>query len=300
MIQYIDRKSGALCEEKIYGRGALLLFYGDGLFSKILYYTLLPLFARVPFFSWLYGKLQKTRASHAKIAPFIAAYGIDATEFEQSEFDSFNDFFIRKLKTTRRPVAPGIDALAAPADGRYLLYPTFDKFFVKGQEFSLQEFLQDSVLARRFEEGSMLIARLCPIDYHRFHFPCSGFAGKPRPIQGPLYSVNPIALKKWIAILSENKRVITEIETEQFGTMLYVEIGATAVGTIQQTFAPESQVIKGAEKGYFEFGGSCLVLLFEKGRVRFDGDLVANTARGIETLCRVGEAIGVACKLNGS
>jgi phosphatidylserine decarboxylase len=179
-----------------------------------------------------------------------------------------------------------------PADGRYLVYPKFDRFFVKGQEFGLEAFLQDPVLSRRFSDGAMVVARLCPVDYHRFHFPCSGVALKPRLINGPLYSVSPIALKRWVQILSENKRVVTEVDTEKFGTMLYVEIGATAVGTIRQTFVPNAQVEKGQEKGYFEFGGSCVVLLFEKNQIRFDEDLVQNTKNGFETLCRFGTSLG--------
>jgi phosphatidylserine decarboxylase len=243
-------------------------------------------------FSWLVGWIQKRPASQKKIQPFIDAYGIDATEFQETEFACFNDFFIRKLKPGCRPIVSDANRIVMPADGRYLVYPKFDRFFVKGQEFSLAEFLQDPVMARRFGDGSMVIARLCPTDYHRFHFPCSGMALKPKLINGPLYSVNPIAIRKWVQILSENKRVVTEIETDEFGTMLYVEIGATAVGTIRQTFTAEARVEKGQEKGFFEFGGSCLVLLFEKNRVRFDEDLVKNTQKGLETLGHFGSSLG--------
>lgn len=294
MIKYVDRQSARVCQEQVYGGKALSLLYGDGLFSKILYHTLLPAIARLPFFSWVYGVFQKKSSSRAKIQPFIDAYGIDESEFQKTEFSSFNEFFIRKLKASSRPIVGGVTQAAMPADGRYLVYPKFDSFFVKGQEFSLESFLQDPVLARRFSDGAMVIARLCPVDYHRFHFPCSGVALEPRLINGPLYSVNPIALKRWVQILSENKRVITEVETEKFGTMLYVEIGATAVGTIRQTFTPETRVEKGQEKGYFEFGGSCLVLLFEKNQIQFDDDLVQNTQNGLETLCRFGSSLGTA------
>jgi phosphatidylserine decarboxylase len=291
MIPYIDRRTGAIAVEKVYGGKPLALLYGEGLFSKILYYTILPLLAHLPYFSRLYGYLQKKPSSRNKIAPFIRDYGIDSSEFEPAEYRSFNDFFIRKLKPSCRPIDPRPDVIVMPADGRYLAYQTFDRFFVKGQEFSLDSFLKNSAYARCFSNGSMLIARLCPVDYHRFHFPCDGVADTPRLINGLLYSVNPLALKKRIAILSENKRVVTEIDTELFGTILYVEVGATAVGTIRQTFEPEQRVSKGQEKGYFEFGGSCLVLLFEKGRVQFDADLVKNTQKGYETLARFGESM---------
>jgi len=288
MIKYIDRSSGQVCDEQVYGGKAVSLLYEN----SFLYHTVLPVLARVKMFSWLVGWFQKRSSSRKNIQPFIDAYNINETEFAPAEFTCFNDFFIRKLKPECRPIVQGSDRLSMPADGRYLVFPKFDRFFVKGQEFSLSDFLQDPVLARRFSDGAMVIARLCPVDYHRFHFPCSGIASKPKLINGPLYSVNPIAIKRWVHILSENKRVVTEVETENFGTMLYVEIGATAVGTIRQTFAPETKIEKGQEKGYFEFGGSCLVLLFEKNRVQFDEDLVRNTQNGFETLCKFGGSLG--------
>ncbi|OGN63479.1 MAG: phosphatidylserine decarboxylase [Chlamydiae bacterium RIFCSPHIGHO2_12_FULL_49_9] len=293
-ITYIDRKTGQTAIERVYGGPFLSLLYGDGFLRGVFALFLLPLIARVPFFSWAYGFLQKRKSSAKKIAPFIQAYGIDASEFADSGFDSFNDFFIRKLKPERRPIAQDPKIVVLPADGRYLVFNQFDRFFIKGQEFSLLEFLKDPPMARRFQEGSMAIARLCPSDYHRFHFPCDGIPAKPRLINGLLYSVNPIALKKNVSILSENKRMITEIETDHFGTVLYIEIGATSVGSIRQTYTPDLKVKKGDEKGYFEFGGSCIALLFEKGRVTFDADLTANTQKGIETKANFGETLGTA------
>jgi len=291
-ITYIDRKTGKRSKEKVYGGKLLSLLYGDGVFNAFFSKILLPFLARISFFSSLAGYWQKRPQSAAKIKPFIAAYGIDETEFETLEFGSFNDFFIRKLKKEKRPIDPDSDTAVLPADGRYLAFPRFDRFFIKGQEFCLDEFLQDAALSRRYSEGAMLIARLCPTDYHRFHFPCDGLASRPRLINGFLYSVNPIALRKNVRILSENKRMVTEIETSHFGSLLYIEIGATCVGSIHQTFPSGCPVQKGDEKGYFEFGGSCLVLLFEKNKIAFDADLVSNTRNGLETLCRFGDSLG--------
>lgn len=291
-IFYIDRRTGQRSAEKVYGHKSLLLLYGDGWFRELVAALLLPLFAYIPFFSQVYGYLQKRPKSRKKIAPFIAAYGIDASEFQESEFATFNDFFIRKLKKERRPIIADPNRLAMPADGRYLVYPQFDQFVVKGQEFSLEQFLGDRAAAHRYGEGALAIVRLCPIDYHRFHFPCDGTPGPARLINGALFSVNPIALRKRLAILAENKRVITEVETERFGTILFVEVGATNVGSIRQTYTPGKPVQKGEEKGYFEFGGSCLVLLFEQGRIRFDADLIANTQKGLETRAQFGGSLG--------
>ena len=293
MIEYIDRKKGTLCTEKVYGAKALKLLYGEGVLTKIFSYSLLLFLTRIPFCSHVYGFFQKTASSRSKIIPFIQAFQIDSSEFQKQTFSSFNDFFIRKLKPESRPIDPHLNRIVMPADGRYLVYPTFDRFFVKGQEFILQSFLQSKDLEARYLHGSMVIARLCPVDYHRFHFPCDGIPSKPHLINGHLSSVNPIALKKRISILSENKRVITKIQTELFGQIAYVEIGATSVGTIQQTFPLDQSVQKGDEKGYFEFGGSCLVLFFEPGKMTFDPDLIENTKRGLETLCLMGSSLGM-------
>lgn len=291
-IPYIDRKTGRHCVEKVFGHKALSLLYGDGVFKTLFSTLFLPLFAHCPFFSRLYGYLQKRRGSQKKIAPFIQAYGIDESEFAETNFPSFNDFFIRKLKPEKRPIVADPNVLAMPADGRYLVYPHFDQFVIKGKEFSLLRFLGNNALAHRYREGAMAVVRLCPVDYHRFHFPCDGIPSKARFINGPLYSVNPIALRKRLSILSENKRMITELETEKFGTILYVEIGATCVGSIHQTYVPDQKVKKGDEKGYFDFGGSCLALLFERGRITFDSDLIANSEKGLETRANFGESLG--------
>jgi len=167
---------------------------------------------------------------------------------------------------------------------------------VKGKRFSLKSLLQDDELAERYAEGAMAMARLCPVDYHRFHFPCECVPGKPRLINGLLYSVNPIALKRNIEYLSQNKRMITELETENFGKILYMEVGATYVGSIHQTYTPGKACAKGEEKGYFAFGGSCLLVLFEPNKIAFDQDLIDFSAKRMEVRGLLGQSLGRARK----
>lgn len=284
-------------KEKVYGRVFLELLYGDGLFSKIASFLFLPPVARLSFLSHLYGLFQKSGMSRRKVLPFIEAFGVDVSEFLQpaSSYASFNDFFIRKLNLACRPIAKGEDVAVLPADGRYLVYPEIgaaDGFVVKGKKFDLNTLLQDESLAQKYAHGAMVIARLCPTDYHRFHFPCSGTPGSARLINGPLFSVNPIALKKNIAILSENKRVITEIDTKPFGKVLFIEVGATYVGSITQTYTPGVACAKGDEKGYFSFGGSSLILLFEPGSIVFDADLIEQSQKKIEVRALFGQSLG--------
>lgn len=290
-ITYVDRASGETHLEKVYGQTALSLLYGDSLVSKVFAPFVRPLLTHVPYLSYLYGWLQKRPASVKKIAPFIERFNVDLSEYVSEDFRSFNDFFIRKLKANIRPLANDPHTCVLPADGRYLAYPKFSNFSIKGQSFSLDEFVQDSGLAERYRQGSLLIARLCPTDYHRFHFPCDAKAMTPKAVDGSLFSVNPLALAKRPSIFAENKRVLTELQTERFGRILYVEIGATFVGSIHQTFQ-KTAVEKGEEKGYFEFGGSCLALLFEKDAITFDADLIANTQRGLETKASFGQSMG--------
>jgi phosphatidylserine decarboxylase len=140
----------------------------------------------------------------------------------------------------------------------------------------------------------MLISRLCPSDYHRFHFPVSGVPSEPRLVKGSLYSVSPIALRHNILYLVSNKRLVTLIETREFGTVAMVEVGATNVGSIVQGFLPGRSVEKGDEKGMFAFGGSCVITLFERNRITFDPDILGQSAQCMETYARMGDRLGIA------
>jgi phosphatidylserine decarboxylase len=296
-ITYLDRVTKELCQEKVYGGKFLHFLYGKGFWSRVFGYNIARLVANLPLFSNLFGWWQRRAATRHKIIPFINEYAVDAAEFAESpsSFSSFNDFFIRKLKPAARPMAPGDDIAVIPADGRYLFYSDISQirnFSIKGKSFSLEELLQNKESAVHYSRGAMAIARLCPSDYHRFHFPCDGLAEAPQLINGALWSVNPMALQRNVKIFSENKRVITAFKTEQFGTILYIEVGATSVGSIHQTYMVSSVCQKGDEKGYFSFGGSTLILLFEPGQIQFDSDLLAATERGIEIKCLLGQSMG--------
>ncbi|MDQ5955947.1 MAG: phosphatidylserine decarboxylase [Candidatus Rhabdochlamydia sp.] len=296
-IIYLDRLTKEKRNEKVYGKFFIDLLYNDTFLSRVISCFILPLIARFSFFSKLYGFFQKTSISRSKIIPFIQKFDVDTSEFLEpiSHFCSFNDFFIRQLKPEARPIVQEENKAILPADARYLVFPDvreFPHFFVKGKKFSLQELLKNEELANKYQAGSMVIARLCPVDYHRFHFPCRATPGQAQLINGALFSVNPVALKRNIKILSENKRVITILATSHFGNLLYIEIGATHVGSIHQTFQADKMYEKGNEKGYFSFGGSCLILLFEPNRIRFDQDLLESSAQNQEVRGLMGQSLG--------
>src|SRR5690606_11137407 len=143
-------------------------------------------------------------------------------------------------------------------------------------------------------QGTLIFSRLCPVDYHRFHFPVAGIPSAPKLIKGSLYSVNPIALRDRLAYVWENKRMLTEIVTEGFGTVLFLEIGATCVGSIIQTYEPDKAVSKGDEKGYFQFGGSSTIVIFEKDRISLDSDILTQSSIPRELYARMGDRMGEA------
>ena len=291
-IEFYNRTSGAVETEKVFGGGVLRWAYETGI-GRIL---VEGVFKR-PFFSGLYGWWAKWPSTKKTVVKFIDDFDLDPNDFQDDveSFECFNDFFVRKLKPEVRPIDPASGTVVFPADGRHLGFQDLSevgRIYAKGQAFSLAELFDDAELASRFRSGSAVISRLCPVDYHRFHFPAAGMCSEPKLINGVLYSVNPIALRRNIGILAENKRVLTKLETETAGTILILEVGATNVGSIIQTSAA-GPVGKGDEKGYFEFGGSMTITFFEPGRVRLDADIVGNTNAGRELYARMGDRVGV-------
>ncbi len=285
-IQFYNRATQSLETEDVYGEGFLRWAYGNP-FGRL---TVSVAVQRAWFSRW-YGWRMDRPASQAKIEPFLEEFGLDVSEFADpvESYASFNEFFYRKLQANARPLAQS--DVVFPADGRHLAIPDAsvqDTFYIKGQRFDLAAFIGDAELAREFEGGSVLISRLCPVDYHRFHFPVEGQAGAAKLLPGSLRSVSPLALRRNLSILWENRRERTLVETEQLGKVLVMEIGATCVGGIHQTYEVGA-IAKGAEKGYFSFGGSCVTTVFQKGAIQFDDDLIEHSANGIEVYAKMGE-----------
>jgi phosphatidylserine decarboxylase len=294
VIEYFNRYTGRLERERVYGAGWMRWTYGSSL-GRLALETLI----KRPLFSRWYGWRMDRARSRRKIQPFIREFGLDTSEFADSieSFRTFNEFFYRRLKPGARPVDTNPDALVFPADGRHLGFPTIsaiESVFVKGQRFELARLLGDEALASRYAGGALVLSRLCPVDYHRFHFTAGGRASEAALLNGLLYSVNPIALRQNLGYLWENRRTLTRLQTDRFGQVLVLEIGATNVGSIVQTYSPNSTVAKGDEKGYFRFGGSSTLLLFEPGKIRLADDLVHHSSQQRELYARVGDRMAVA------
>ncbi len=287
-IIVIDRETGKPFEEAVLGEKWIRWAYQDSrsrLVERILF--------RSSFLSRLMGRWYDSALSKKKIDAVIKELSINVDEFAnpKESYRSFNDFFTRHLKPNARPYNQDPKEIVSPADGRVLVFPklTEDTFApIKGRPFSIRTMLPEH--SERYLNGSLAIVRLCPADYHRYHFPCAGKIIFSKCIEGALHSVNPIALASGSDVFGGNKRCYTLIETEIAGTFCFIEVGAFGVGSIVNTKC-SGQVEKMDEKGYFKFGGSTVVLIFEPGRIEFCEDLVANSRAGRETLVKVGQPL---------
>ena len=292
MIKVFNRKEKIYDIEKVAGDNYLKWIY-----SSPVGLNFLELMVKKKFFSKLYGKYCDSKHSAKKVSKFIDDFNINEKEFtlKKSDFKSFNDFFYRKLNNDARPIINDENILISPADGRLFAYENIDihnLIQVKGLTYSLDELLKNTELAEKYIGGTCLLFRLAPVDYHRFHFIDDGVCEEAVKISGSYYSVNPIALEKVPKLFCENKREYSIFHSKHFGDVLYVDVGATCVGSIIQTYTPNEDVIKGDEKGYFKFGGSTIILFFEKDKIIVDKDIVEQTQKGFECKVLMGEKIG--------
>ncbi|WNW01658.1 archaetidylserine decarboxylase [Tenacibaculum sp. HL-MS23] len=290
-IKFIDRTSGNIITETPPGEVFLKLLYNNP-FGKMAF---LPI-AKRKFLSAWYGKKMDKPSSVKKIEGFVKQLDIDIDEAEKpiSEFTSFNDFFYRKLKPTARPIENGF---TSPGDGKMLAFENIadiKDFFIKGRKFTLKEFLANDKLAEKHKNSSLIILRLAPNDYHRYHFPYDGTPSEMTKIKGDYFSVSPYALaSNFTKVFCENKREYCILSSEEKGEIIVAPVGATMVGTIIETFKPNIKIKKGDEMGYFAFGGSTIVLLVDKNKLTIDADLLKNTKNRIETFVKMGEKIGI-------
>jgi phosphatidylserine decarboxylase len=290
-IVIYNRAGKCLQYEDVYGRKWIDLFYGAAWGRQITRWMLI----RRPL-SVLYGRLQQHPVTRRQIASFIEQFDIDMTEVQvpPDGFHAFNDFFIRRLKPGARPIAADPDCLIAPADSRLQVF-TLDNttpVHVKGTGVTLPQLLGEKRLAAGFEGGLCLCFRLAPCDYHRFAYPDDGIQGRVHIVPGALHSVNPLSLKHKPDILGTNYRHWCFVEGMHFDTMIYIEVGALLVGSIVQYRPQGGRCLRGAEKGYFQFGGSTVLILLKPGRAVMDPDIASYSNKGIETLVRLGERIG--------
>ena len=267
------------CYESPVGKGLTELLVKKKLFSKV------------------YGIYCDTKLSKKKVSGFIKNFDIDMSicKNDINDFRSFNDFFIRELNENARPIDKDKGTLISPGDGRLFVYNNIsinDLVQIKDITYSLSELIQDNDIASEYEGGVCLVLRLCPTDYHRFHFVDYGTCEKTHFIPGNYYSVNPTALERIAKLYCQNKREWCVFHSENFGDIIHVEVGATCVGSIIQSYKANTPISKGDEKGYFKFGGSTTILFFKPNTIIVDEDILTQSSLGFETKVNMGETIG--------
>ena len=235
--------------------GGTLRFLYNNAFGRFL---LRPLISRP--ISKLAGAYLSSRLSKGLIKKFVKNNNIDLNEFYSDNFRCFNDCFCRKIKEGQRPLEEG---LIAPCDGLLSVYPIEDGLVlpIKQSQYSIAELLDDDVLAKEFDGGTVLVFRLCVNHYHRYSYFDDGVKGDNKFIKGRLHTVRPIALGQY-PVFAQNCREMTVMDTVHFGKAVQVEVGAMLVGKIANLHG-SGPIKRGEEKGMFLYGGSTVVLLLQ-------------------------------------
>lgn len=285
-MKYIDRMGNVTVEENDQDKLLRHLYNDRG--GRLCLRVLVS-----PWISKMAGRLLNTGFSARFVGDFVEKNRIDLSICEKQKFSSWNDFFTRRLRQGERSVDEREKVLVSPCDGKLSVY-RIDKnsrFWIKDTEYTVEQLLRNKSLAERYLGGYALVFRLTVDDYHHFCYPADGKKSDNVVVPGIFHTVNPVANEVY-PIYRENAREYTLLKTEKFGTVLMMEVGAMMVGKITNVDKKSVSVKKGQEKGWFEFGGSTIILLLQHGKVRLDYDLIENTENGYETVVRMGERIG--------
>lgn len=246
-----------------------------------------------PVVSKIGGAFLDSSLSKFLVSPFVKRNHIDLNLYESTSYDSYNAFFTRKIRDGLRPFDPDPSHLVSPCDAKLTVFPISENgiLSVKQTAYTAESLLRNKKLASRYYGGQALIFRLTVDDYHHYFYPDDGRKSKDRIIPGVLHTVNPVAGCVY-PIYKENSRQYCLLKTSGFGTILMMEVGALMVGKIRNHHAEARKVTRGMEKGFFEFGGSTVILFLMPGAAALDEDLLTNSRDGVETIVRAGERIG--------
>lgn len=232
-----------------------------------------------------------SRLSKHKINKFIDKNDINVYEYDDKKYSSYNDFFIRKVISSKRPINARSDILISPCDSKLMAYDITDDLClnIKNSYYSIDSIVESNIIDE-YKGGLALVFRLSTDNYHRYCYIDNGSKGKNNHIKGVYHTVQPIALKHY-NFYKTNTREWTILNTSNFGKVIQVEVGALCIGRIKNNH--ETYIFKkGEEKGYFEFGGSTIVLLFKKDTIKLDDDIIRNSKSNIETIVKYGQRIG--------
>jgi phosphatidylserine decarboxylase len=232
---------------------------------------------------------------------FLSGYTLNTAEAMQADpfsYRSFNDFFTRALRPDARPIDAGNDVVVSPVDGTVSQCGQLEDNLLlqaKGHRYSLQDLLAgDAEAVEAYRGGSFACIYLAPYNYHRIHMPYAGTARGNLYVPGDLFSVNATTVRAVPSVFARNERLICDFATP-LGRMAVILVGALFVGSIETVHCGEvnppprgrktpvriatgvgQQFAKGEELGRFNMG-STVVLLFERNRLAWDPQLVAES-----------------------
>lgn len=249
-------------------------------------------------FNRLVGIFSNFSLSQIFIKSFINQYAIDMSDFvvPAGGYKTFNDFFCRKLKPGARKVDQNPGIVVSPVDGSVFVIDNLSndtEFFVKNCRLNLGRFLQNELLAKEFNQGTLILFRLEPSNYHRFHFPFDCIPEPAEVIRGKLESLNPIVYKAGIQPLLKNERHLIILNSIKFEKILFVPVGAMMVGKVVETYTPGVFYKKGNECGYFMLGGSSIVVIFKSKIIKLNEILLKNSLQGMETVVKMGHQVAI-------
>lgn len=278
-------RDGILIEKRDGQQKLLSWLYGHGLGRAILKPLTCPAISRAA------GWFLSTGASRIFIKSFIRKNQIDMSQFLPVQYRDYNSFFCRQIRPEVRPVDPDPCHFVSPADSKLTVLPISadTRFVLKHTEYTVESLLKDPALAKEYSGGLLMIFRLTVDDYHRYCYVADGSCSPCVKIPGRFHTVNPIA-NDYVPIYKENSREYNILHSKEFGEIVVMEVGALMVGKIVNH--PADRAVRGQEKGYFQFGGSTVVLMTKAGMVQVDDDILQNSAEGIETVVKFGEKIG--------
>lgn len=249
-----------------------------------------------PVVSELAGRFMDSKYSKFLIPGFIRSNNINLDDYKKQEFDSYNDCFTREIKDGLREFSTEAKDLCAPCDSKLSVYPISDKstFLVKNTVYTMEQLTRSKRISKEYQGGYLMIFRLAVDDYHHYSFIDDGVVSRNFRIPGFYHTVNPIA-GDYYPIYKENTREFSFLDSENFGTIMMMEVGALLVGRIDN-FQEKDTVSRGEEKGMFEFGGSTVILAFKKDQIIPDEDIICNSMDNCETVVKMGQIIGRAKK----
>ena len=284
-MQVYDRKIKKVVDEVDTNAKSVQFLYNN-FFGRIILKILIN-----PSISKLNG-VRYSKKKSAKLVPkFVLKNQIDMSEYQDKEYSSFNDFFTREIIKEKRPISKNNSDLISPCDSLLTVYKISDDltFNLKNSTYTISELLKDKELASKYNNGYLLLFRLTVRDYHHYSFIDSGTRDDYKRIDGVLHTVNPIACKK-VKVYSENSREYTVLHLDNFGDVIQIEVGALMVGKIRNNELKSFK--RGDEKGYFEFGASTIIMMFEQNKIKIDDDIMTQSANNVEVRVKYGETIG--------